>query len=292
MPEDEGFAKAAGALRGDRRNLAIVAAMAASFAALFLSTEHALWPFFAIAVILSGYFITHAFARTWGYVVWLAFVYVLVFVGSVMFLVLSRDGLHFYLTGILVEGFALFIIYSLIRRVKDARDVGGKSQYTPLGLWSVALLAFFILSNFSVLAWASWAEGRIHVAAYLVFESLMVLSLFFVLYVPENMEEKRSAITETVAKGGRKRRAKEKCPACGSSMDLEVRLCPECGTPKEFMWCPDSEEYIDRCPKCGELITLGSKRCSKCGTALHKGVTCDRCKMHAAISDWKGVRPS
>lgn len=289
-----GLEEAAAPIMGfleERRNRMLVSAMIASFAALALSTRHEYWYMFYTCILVALALAIKALPRSWGGLFFLAFVYLAAFGGSVLMFIMAEEGMHFYLTAMIVEVFGIYVAYIYVRRVKEFRDLAGEGEYVPLGIWAAMVLFFFMFSNLSVIAWAYWAMGTIELWLYIAFEGVLILVTFYVLFVPEELHWKREFITETIAKGGI-RMSGEHCPACGAEMEVEIRLCPECGSPSDFLWCPDSEEYVSKCPKCGELLTLGTGKCKSCGTALHKKVVCKRCKKRNAISDWRAVRSS
>ncbi|VVB59039.1 Double zinc ribbon [Candidatus Anstonella stagnisolia] len=51
---------------------------------------------------------------------------------------------------------------------------------------------------------------------------------------------------------------KEKCPKCGTQIDLGMEKCPKCGTYVDLM-------FSMKCPQCKTQNKLDAKRCVKCG---------------------------
>lgn len=276
-------------LLSNLRNQCIIGAIVFSFVSLYAGLLGGVEYFYIIAVIITFIFVYFGFPHVWRYSFWLAVIYASAFFGVVAFLLLGKNNILYKLAGISLELFSLYTLIVLYQRTKSVRDEVMDIKYAPLGLWSVALYTFFLLSNASGYSWMLWGTERAGITRYGIFEILLVLLLIYILWVPErripwgaqkSIEEKYRKPPEYVALSD------ERCPACGSELEIHLRACPTCGREQAFKWCPVSEVYTVRCLKCRRPTTYGKEVCEWCGAKLPKPVRCRHCGKDADIPVW------
>ncbi len=207
-----------------------------------------------------------------------------------------------------------------------AATEGKWAPYVPMGLWTLSLAAFMVLVDVSMWGFSSWAQYGGSLAPYLACEVLLVLLVMYLLEVPERAfggkgadfvprvslsevgAETRKVVKKIVTRVPRDateatRRAVKRarrpaptpktlatgthnCPACGSELKLDVRLCPECYKSNDFAWCPVSEHYIIPCPSCGKPTVYGEDKCRHCGFGLAADYICPSCRKAAPLDRW------
>jgi len=262
----------------DRRHVFTMGAVATSIAALVAGYLDLSWIYWVILIGASLAMIFMAFPHVWMYVFWFGFVYALAFAGSLLIFVYSEGAFYYTFSGLIVEGAAAYVMMILVNRTKRLRDSADDEYYTPLGIWMLAIVAFFVLANLSIVSWIGWAYRGWTVVPYLAMEVLLVASLIYLMWVPEHFSWGVSGTS--IAKA-------ESCPACGSDLDVELRICPECGEAQSARWCPVSEEFVVRCPHCKELTTYGREACPLCGKGLLPAFKCKKCKKSSDLREWK-----
>ncbi len=295
--------------------------------ALILSTIKgqiyiALW--FLIG-LFTLYFIRLTFPDVWNYVFWLLGIFILCFLAMLCMLQTRfTTGIHFYIIGFFAELGALAICVKLVLRIKGIRDdISGvtvrpkgfelprEAAYVPIGLWSLSVVVFWIISNLSVYYWYNWSVIGWNPGPYLVSNIFLLFSCIYILWHPQmNFDwgvetvllpskdiktgfglitkspkylptlKKRMTITG---------KSKPKCPICGANMISEVRTCQACGKPRTFNWCKINEGFVVTCPYCKSQTSYGKKYCIKCGKPINRLVRCS-CGAEHEIKDWDLVR--
>jgi len=270
------------------------------------------------------YFIKLTFPDVWNYVFWLISIYSLNFLGMLC-LVGTRFTSNILFTGfgILIEMLSIGVFVLLILHLKAIRDdISGvtdrpdgmelehEAAYIPLGIWSISVFFFWLVSNLSGLYWYNWSVGNWGPEAYLISDVILLLTLIYILWHPQmNFDwgvepivlPKKSSDMELglidksldMIPGLRKKvRVKsglpKKCPICGSKTVTEQRTCKHCGQLKLFTWCKISEGYIVTCPHCKAETSYGKDRCINCGRLINKNVRCS-CGYEHPISSWKKI---
>jgi len=258
------------------------------------------WLAFAILAFFCMYL---AFPHMWPYSIWLAGVY-----GGSAFglLLLAGMGKAFFpqywtafIIGILFEGAALSLLYTVLVRVRTARTVIGSK--TPLGLWLLGMVLFFLFTNMSAATWAWWAitGSSTGLAGYTAFEVVAAFIAVYICWAPEELvwgSSVAAAVQEVQAEGtqqpllsrlaGRKDGQPRTCPACGHPLKPVQLRCPSCGERTPAGWCAANESYVVPCPSCGSAVLGVDGRCRKCGASV-PGLTCSACKRSAPFNEWK-----
>jgi len=258
------------------------------------------WLVFGLLAFLCFYL---AFPHMWPYSLWLAGIY-----GGSAFGLLLLAGMggalfpHYWtaaIIGLLFEGAALALVYTVIMRVRIARAVIGSRA--PLGLWLLGVVIFFLFSNLSAAGWAFWAGtgSSAGLAGYAGFEALLAFTAVYVCWAPEELvwgslaaavipaaapaEDEHPALLKRLA--GRMYALPKACPACGHPIKPVQLRCPSCGEKVSAGWCAANESYVLPCPSCASPALSADGRCRKCGTAMTV-LTCPACKKAAPFRDW------
>ncbi len=280
---------------------------------------------FIIGAALSFYFVRRAFPAMWLYSVWLAAVYALSFLGALVFaLTASVDSPLvgpvplFGAAVVLLELMAVYVGLALFAEIKSIRDfrtrlsiVAGESptEYARIGLWTLSLIAFFVVSNLSALLFVAWARGAPTLPVHAALEALLIALAMYVLYVPEAAfgkvpREQKEAVRGPEREGllarvaaARARaeappdaaRATDRCPVCSGALEFVERRCPSCAVPTRVGWCPKSEVHVIDCEHCSHAVVYGKPVCPHCRGELREAVTCPSCRTHAPLRDWRGA---
>jgi hypothetical protein len=223
------------------------------------------WVLFGILGLICIYV---AFPNVWSYVLWLGALYAFAGVGGALF---TLADIHYLAVGTVAEVIALYIMFSLVRNVCSIRD-SIKKEYN-LGLWFLAVCAFFLFSAVSLYDWAHWAveasELYLHVAA----EVLLILLLFYIL----------AALEENLGTGAA---FVKRCPACNALLRVVRKQCPACAYEQSLYWCRRAEHYVILCQTCSEL-TQYSDSCTRCGEELPRELRCDSCGAAHRLGEWR-----
>ncbi len=241
-----------------------------------------------------------AFPHMWVYGLWLAGIWgACVFGLQLVLLGGERIFARWWAAagiGLLMELAALFLLYTLVMRVRIARSV--QESRAPLGLWLLSVMAFFPLCNISGASLAYWSAGGslAALALYGISEAALGFLAVYICWAPEEAvwSAPRATAAATAAtpggaapkKGGRKAPpAPEYCPSCGARLKTVRLSCPSCGTASEALWCPASESYVAPCPSCGSPTLSSDDRCIKCNSA-YPGPSCPSCGRASPARDW------
>jgi hypothetical protein len=268
------------------------------------------------------YFIRLTFPDVWNYIFWLLGIFVLNFLGMIALLPTRFTmGLQYSAAGFFVEIVSLLIAIRLIIRIKGIRDdISGVTDrpdgmervregvYIPLGLWAMAVIMFWLVSNISVYFWFNWSVGGWGLELYYTMNIILLISVVYILWHPQmnfdwgietillpskDLESGASVLarsqkivpkikeTVTMVSGGSVR-----CPVCGARVVQERRSCPNCGRPRTFSWCKINEGFVVTCPHCKEQTSYGKKYCINCGKPINRLVRCT-CGVEHEINDWE-----
>jgi predicted RNA-binding Zn-ribbon protein involved in translation (DUF1610 family) len=260
------------------------------------------WLVFALLAFFCIYL---AFPHMWPYSIWLAGVWGGSAFGLVLLGGMGSALFPYYWTaaiiGVLFEGAAISIVYSVLIRVRTARMIIGSKA--PLGLWFLGMALFFLFSNFSAAGWAWWARtgSSSGLAGYTGFELLTAFTAVYICWAPEELvwgSAVPAAPSEQPAEGGqpallwrlagRKDGMPKACPACGHPLKPVQLRCPSCGERTPVGWCAANESYVLPCPSCGSPVLTVDGRCRKCGASI-PGLTCPACKRTAPTNNWAGA---
>jgi predicted RNA-binding Zn-ribbon protein involved in translation (DUF1610 family) len=261
------------------------------------------WVVFALLALGVMYF---AFPHMWVYGLWLAGIWAASVFGLQLIMLGGEKLFARYWAaagiGLLMELGALFLVYTLLMRVRIARSV--LESRSPLGLWLLVVLAFFVLCNISGAGLALWSSGGSPAALglYGISESALALSAVYICWAPEEAVWSASGKApapeagEQAAEpaggllkkiGGRKEATVPKaCPACGAKLRAVRLKCPSCGKESEVMWCAASESYVSACPSCGAPTLTSEDRCLKCN-APYPGLACQSCGKASPAREWR-----
>lgn len=261
------------------------------------------WLIFGVLAFVCFYL---AFPHMWPYSIWLAGIYG----GSAfgLLLIAGRGGTFFphywtaALIGLLFEGAAMALVYTVLMRVRIARTVIGSRA--PLGIWLLGVVIFFLFSNLSAAGWAFWAVtgSTAGLAGYAGFEALLAFIAVYVCWAPEELvwgSPVAAVIPEDAPVGdehpailkmltGKKDPLPKACPACGHALRPVQLKCPSCGEKAPAGWCAANESYVVPCPSCSSPALSADGRCRKCGTAM-TGLACPSCKRSSPFRDWTGA---
>jgi len=280
--------------------------------------------FFILGTAACVLLLRWAFPAMWLYSLWLAAIYALAFIGATVFALSAsvRSPLvgpvpvFAALVGLL-EFVSLYIGLSLFAEVKSIRDFRTRlsitrgdnpPEYARVGLWTLALMGFFLLSNLSALFFVAWVRDAPVLWAHAAVEGLMIALGVYIIYMPEAAfgelprEFRRAVKAEgpafpfvgvgaagllapmgTLAESEAHRR----CPVCAGALDFEERLCPSCAVAARVGWCPKSEVHVIGCEHCGRPVVYGKVVCPHCRGELKEALLCRSCKVHAPLADWK-----
>ena len=262
------------------------------------------WAVFALLALAVMYF---AFPHMWFYGLWLAGIWgASVFGLQLLLLGGERLFANYWAAagiGLLMELAAIFLIYTLLMRIRIARSV--LESRAPLGLWLLVVLSFFVLCVSSGAGLALWSAGG-HPAAlglYGISESLLSLAAVYICWAPEESvwsgagtakaEQAPAAPLESPGGGLLKRMAARKeaaapkvCPACGAGLKGVPLRCPSCGKASEVLWCAASESYVAPCPACNAPTLTSERQCIRCG-APSPGLSCPSCGKASPAREWR-----
>lgn len=262
------------------------------------------WVIFSALALAVMYF---AFPHMWVYGLWLAGIWG-VSVFGLQLILLGGERLFartWAATGIglLMELAALFLVYTLLMRIRIARSV--LESRAPLGLWLLAVIAFFVLCLLSGTGLAFWTAGGSSAALglYGVSEAVLALAAVYICWAPEeavwssagSAREAPSAGPEEglrpllkIIEGRREAAAAEDCPACGARLRPARLDCPSCGRASEVQWCAASESYVGHCPSCGAATLASQEKCIRCGAA-YPGLLCPSCGKASPARRWRAA---
>jgi len=310
-------------------SLAFVASVAAGAADFRWAT-----PVWVIAGLGGAFLCIYAFPSVWRYLVYLGGIYIFMAGGAIAPLFGVRILTLFLGVSILLHCFGILIAYNLIKdfnltrrayHVAAAQD-GQSAPYVPMGLWSIGVVLFMVLTDVSMVGFSMWAQADRPLYLYLVCEVLLVILMMYLLDVPERAfggkgrdfvprvslsditRDTRKVVRRIVTPGpkgeGVAKKAVAKlsqrpaaiprtlpvdatsCPACGADLRLDVRRCPECYKETNFAWCPASEHYIIACPSCGRPTVYGEPACRVCGKPVDIEYTCPTCRKSTPLNRW------
>lgn len=237
------------------------------------------------------------------------------------------------LAGGVLEALAAYFTYLFLTWVRAERSRAaymakmrwGRKVAAPLGLWSLGVVAFMVLSNISAFALAAWVRGALPLTPYMGTEAALILMAVALVRLPEvgvpwdALEEgalpaalsrprEEGAGTSSMSPGSghsvpgeqgsraaaverspgsiiQRLRLPESCPACGAALQFEGKRCPSCGEEERVGWCPASETVAVACPSCQRLAPAGGK-CRKCGAAVPDTMKCGRCRKTHPLVAW------
>ncbi|MBM4247903.1 MAG: hypothetical protein FJ149_00365 [Euryarchaeota archaeon] len=260
------------------------------------------WIFFAVMALGVMYF---AFPHTWIYALWLGGIWGATVIGLQLILLGGERLFQRYWAaagiGLLMELAALFLVYTLILRIRVARTV--LESRAPLGLWLLAVVSFFLLAVISGAGLALWSSGGSTAAlgVYGATEALLALATVYICWAPEEAVWARRerapapgvAVADTVQAGllkivGPRREppAPEKCPSCGARLGRGRLRCPSCGQHSEHPWCAVSESFVVACPSCRSPTLSVEGKCIACGAPV-SGILCPSCKKTSPAREWR-----
>ena len=273
----------------------------------------------------------YAFPSVWRYLFFFGLIYLLLAVG-VLPLIVYIDIPVFIGVSLLMHGLALVVAFFVLKGVVMQRKAyhisaltsGHEAPYVPIGLWTLALGAFIVYVDVSMVSLGYWISERWDLTPYIVAEVILIALLMYLLEMPQRAfggkggdfvprislagitsETKKVAkrivrrpkvdvvAKRTAAAAAAKVKPKVlregtlECPACGSDLAIDVRRCPECYKDNEFAWCPVSEHYIIPCPACGKPTVYGEGACSHCGQDLSLNYKCPNCLKATPLQRWE-----
>jgi hypothetical protein len=316
-----------------RYRFMLYAAMA-FFAALAAGASEMRWatPAWVIAALGGLFLCIYAFPSVWRYLFYMGLLYVFISVGALGPLFYMADAPWFVGWGFVLHVVGILVAYNLVKDVvlhRRAYHVAAlkddkEAPYVPIGLWLMAIVAFVVITDISMVGFSRWAQSGDSLALYIGSEIILVGLLMYILNVPETafggkgedfvprvslreitIEGKKVAkriVKRTKLERPARRSVKAaeagmrpkvltggtlECPACGSNLAIDVRTCPECYRPNEFAWCPVSEHYIIPCPSCGKPTVYGEESCSHCGHDLTLEYKCPNCLNATPLQRWE-----
>jgi hypothetical protein len=274
---------------------------------------------FVMALAVSVLLIRRAFPTMWLYSAWLAAVYALAFIGAII--LAFSAAVASPLVGpvpvfaafiIALEGASLYAGLSLFAEVKSIRDFRTRlsiargdevPEYQRIGLWTIGLILFFVISNVSAITFVGWVRGSSLLPVHAALEALLIGLALYLLYFAESSfgelpQEFRAAaradkqsnaslvggLLGADPAGGR---APALCPACYGPLTEETRACPSCGASRLVGWCPKSEAHVVECQHCRRPVIYGKPVCPHCRGELKESLPCPSCKASAPLRDWK-----
>jgi hypothetical protein len=277
-------------------------------------------PLFIAMAAFSFLLLRRAFPAMWLRGVWLAAVYALSFLGATLFALTAavRGPLVgpvpvFALGVTALEGLALFAGLVLFAEIKSIRDFRTRlsiargdldPEYTRIGLWTLALIGFYLLSNLSALLFVAWARGAPALVPHVAVEAVLIGLALYLLYLPESAfgrlpkdyadvaraPERETLLERLIAKRPTAAGpAADRCPACGGPLEVAERMCPACAAPTKVGWCPKSEVHVVPCEHCAKPVVYGKPVCPHCRAEVRETLVCASCKAHAPLRDWKGA---
>lgn len=219
-----------------------------------------LWVIFAL---VGSLFVWHAFRNFWKYSVWLVVVYIFGGAGAPL---LATGNAAFIFGGLVCEALSVLILRDLLKKIIELRE---RYENISLGLWSLAVLLFFVFSNLSFLDFSSWIAGRSSLYLYFCSEVMLIFLALYILYF---LEVKFKHISV--------------CPVCRAHIKYEKKGCPRCDADRIIAWCSKEEHYLINCEYCGVLTPAGEK-CRICGKNVKSSMKCNSCNKIFPISEWK-----
>jgi hypothetical protein len=276
-----------------------------------LAPDRAAPAFFLLGLAGSLFLLRRAFPAMWLYSFWLVALYVFAFIGATLFTFSAAvSGPSLGPVPVLLAGFVvceligLYIGLSLFAEVKSIRDfrtrlsiARGDSppEYTRIGLWTLALLAFFAGANLSAVVFVGWVRGAgVLLPVHAGLEGLLIGLWIYLLLLPESAfgkvpPEFREGVPPPLdfeSKPGDLGR-RPGCPVCHLPLEWEMRACPSCARPREVGWCPASEVHVVDCEHCARPVIYGKVVCPHCKGELLESLRCHHCQARAALRDWK-----
>ncbi|MEM2869401.1 MAG: hypothetical protein QW379_03140 [Thermoplasmata archaeon] len=256
------------------------------------------WMFFSVLTLLCLYL---GLPHMWPYSLWLAGVYgssalgVLLLAGRGDRLLSSRVVAA--IIGLLLELAALTLIYNILLRVRTMRSVLGTKS--PLGIWMLATILFFVFSNTAAAGWLVWSaeDGSVGFLVYTASEAMLAVLLVYICWAPEELvwsAPRPTDITVAEAAGpalirklvGPREVVVRNCPSCGAPLKSMTLRCPSCGVSAGAGWCAAHESFLAPCPSCGSPTLSSELRCIKCG-APFPGLKCPSCGRASSIREWR-----
>ncbi len=268
-------------LRENKVNIYMILGVASAIMALLAGLSHAYWAIWAVGIVISLALFTTAFHRVWTFIFWIGAIYILSCYAIFSYYPLGARHWAYKLLAVFSELVALFILTNLLRKTIRLRNSTADSFYTPIGIWTMVLLLFFILSNLSIFYWYEWAIGETGLRAYTAIEVILILLFAYLLWVPENFGWEK--MLTAIALEDEKRPL---CPACSGALKTERKTCPKCKQEKSFLWCSKCERYEVRCHACNSLTHYGEKKCIKCGEEVPSTFVCGNCGTEKPLSKW------
>ncbi len=219
-----------------------------------------LWVVFAL---IGFFFVWRAFRNFWKYSIWLVVVYIFGGAGAPL---LTTGNATFIFGGLICEAFSVLILRDLLKKIIDLRE---EYENISLGLWSLAVLLFFVFSNLSFLDFSSWIAGRSSLYLYLFSEIILIFLALYILYFLE-IKFKHVSV----------------CPICKTHIKYEKKRCPQCDAEKAIAWCSKEEHYLIYCEQC-KVLTPAGEKCRICGKNVKSSMKCNFCNKVFPISEWK-----
>lgn len=282
---------------------------------------------FLLGVAASFLLVRWAFPAMWLYGVWLAAIYALAFLGAVVFALTASVSSPlvgpvplFAALVLLLELLSLYIALALFAEVKSIRDfrtrlsiARGDSppEYARIGLWTLALVGFFVLANVSALFFVAWSRGAPTLPAHAALEGLLIGLGVYIIFVPEaafgelpaeykqavKQPEREPSLVRLIAArararaqgAGREGAPADRCPVCEGPLEFENRKCPSCAAATRVGWCPKSEVHVVACEHCGRGVVYGKPVCPHCKGELKESVACRTCNVHTPLRDWRAA---
>ena len=275
--ENTGYvAVAQSVFSGDR--LFVAGIVVASLGALWAGVSQKNVVIFGALLLLCLALVYLRFPRSWSMLLWLAGVYVLTAVGGLLVFGWRSVSTILPLTGLVLVLLGGYLAFLFIERVKDLRDSVEGEEYVTLGLWSLFVFFFFVVSLTSAYGVYRWYRGGM-LLLYVVSEVFLVLSIPYILLKTEALG------ASILSSEGMIQFGDEKCAVCEALLSLEVKECPSCGSTRVFKWCPVCEAYAVTCPECMER-TLWRDACGLCGSELSGEALCRDCRQSSPMSEW------
>jgi len=281
-----------------------------------------LWAMTGLAGVL---FLRLAYPRGFSYGLWLLAIYILSGVGAFLISGFVLGGVQGIVIGLLLEILAIYTIYQLIVEIKGIRDAI-EGPRVSLGLWTLAVVLFFLTANGAMGSLASWVRSGGNLYGYMALEMLAVLLVLFisartevcVFYFEEGPLALRrraeppavslESSTEKVIRSARDVASRTRkaiapsskakgaasgttgpCPLCSSPRKVVMRTCPNCGVAERTAVCDGSGHVFIPCPSCGRANYTGDYRCKKCDGKLGELILCRKCGKEADLGEWRVV---
>jgi hypothetical protein len=269
-------------LQEKRTEVLVTCGIVTAIISLLAGLSHTYWSIWAAGIVMSLALFIMAFHKVWSYIFWIGAIYLLSAYAMFSYFPLAHRHWSYKVLAAFSELVALFILINLLRKTIRLRNSTADNYYTPIGIWTIVLFAFYILSNLSIYCWYTWAIGDTSLNGYIAAEILLILMFGYLLWVPENFGWEDILTAIAIEDGG-----KRKCPICNGALKRELKACPKCGKQKAFLWCPRCEQYEVRCHSCNKLTHYGEGKCHNCDEELGKNIICGNCSARAGLSQWK-----